>query len=43
MEVSGGASNPPKTTRDLYDATSLHSFIRETFPGATLLEEHQVC
>ena len=25
-----------------YNTTSLHSFIRETFPGAVLLEEHQV-
>ena len=26
-----------------YDTTSLHTFIREVFPGALLLEEHQVC
>ena len=25
-----------------YDTTFLHTFIRETFPGAVLLEEHQV-
>ena len=26
-----------------YDTTALHIFIDETFPGANLLEEHQVC
>ena len=26
-----------------YDTTALHLFIDETFPGANLLEEHQVC
>ena len=31
------------TSFDPYDTTSLHIFIRETFSGATLMEEHQVC
>ena len=37
-QVSGGdvfVFNP-------FDATALHNFIREAFPGAILLEEHQV-
>ena len=41
--VSADPKSPPKSTSTLYDATTLHTFIRETFPGATLLEEHQVC
>ncbi len=32
----GGTFNP-------YDTTSLHIFVKEAFPGAVLLEEHQVC
>ena len=26
-----------------YNTSSLHIFIKEVFPGALLLEEHQVC
>ena len=38
-EVSG---SPLKSVAGPYDASSLHTFIRDTFPGAILLEEHQV-
>ena len=34
--------SPLKSVIGSYDATLLHAFIRETFPGAVLLEEHQV-
>jgi len=27
---------------DPFDTTALHIFIKESFPGAVLLEEHQV-
>jgi len=27
---------------DPYDTTALHAFIKRSFPGAMLLEEHQV-
>ena len=37
MSLGGGGTFNP------YDTTSLHIFIKEAFPGAILLEEHQVC
>ena len=30
------------TSFNAFDTTSLHIFVREAFPGATVLEEHQV-
>ena len=39
MEMGGAANN---NVFNPYDTTSLHIFIREAFPGATLMEEHQV-
>lgn len=38
----GGIDSPAKSAFNPYDTTSLHIFLRETFPGAILLEEHQV-
>ena len=51
ISVFSSPSTPGETSIQLtggiggvaYDATSLHIFIREAFPGAVLLEEHQVC
>lgn len=43
MTLSGGVMSPARSLFDPYDTTSLHIFIREAFPGAILLEEHQVC
>jgi hypothetical protein len=40
--MNGGLSSPARSVFDPYDTTSLHIFIREAFPGAVLLEEHQV-
>ena len=40
--MNGGPGSPAKSVFDPYDTTSLHIFIREAFPGAVLLEEHQV-
>ena len=42
--VSGFSFGGGETPSDFnpYDTTSLNIFIRETFPGALLLEEHQV-
>lgn len=40
--LSGGLGSPARSVFDPYDTTSLHIFIREAFPGAILLEEHQV-
>ena len=37
--AGGGAAN---SVFNPYDTTSLHIFIREAFPTALLLEEHQV-
>ena len=37
VQLNSGNGSPA------YDATSLHIFIHETFPGAVLLEDHQVC
>ena len=38
----GGIDSPAKSAFNPYDTTSLHIFLCETFPGAVLLEEHQV-
>lgn len=38
----GGVDSPAKSVFNPYDTTSLHIFLHETFPGAILLEEHQV-
>ena len=51
ISIFSSPSTPGETSIQLtggiggaaYDATSLHIFIREAFPGAVLLEEHQVC
>ena len=40
--LNGGLGSPARSVFDPYDTTSLHIFIREAFPGAVLLEEHQV-
>lgn len=40
IQIAGRGDNSSST---LYNTSSLHAFIRETFPGAVLLEEHQVC
>ena len=42
VPMNGGVGSPAKSVFDPYDTTSLHIFIREEFPGAVLLEEHQV-
>lgn len=39
---SGRGVGPLNSLSGPYDATPLHTFIRDTFPGAVLLEEHQV-
>ena len=39
--LNGGLGSPARSVFDPYDTTSLHIFIREAFPGAVLLEEHQ--
>ena len=36
-----GTSSAYKSS-DQFNTTELHAFITDTFPGATLLEEHQV-
>ena len=42
IQLGDGNGSPLKSVTGPYDATALHTFIRETFPGAILLEEHQV-
>lgn len=42
VTMTGGLGSPARSVFDPYDTTSLHIFIREAFPGAILLEEHQV-
>ena len=42
IQLGDGDVSPLKSVTGPYDATTLHTFIRETFPGAVLLEEHQV-
>ena len=42
IELSGGINSPAKSTFNAYDTTSLHIFIRESFPDSVLLEKHQV-
>ena len=42
IQLGDGSGSPLKSVTGPYDATALHTFIRETFPGAILLEEHQV-
>ena len=42
IRLDDGHGSPLKSVTGPYDATSLHTFINETFPGAVLLEEHQV-
>ena len=42
IQLGDGNGSPLKSVTGPYDATSLHTFISETFPGAVLLEEHQV-
>lgn len=43
VNLSGEVGSPAKSLSNPFDATSLHMFIREAFPGSVLLEEHQVC
>ena len=42
IQLGDGNGSPLKSVTGPYDATALHTFIRETFPGTILLEEHQV-